>query len=86
MIKSSLPAQNGRHFAGDIFTGIFMKENFCILLRISGTFIPKGPGGNKSMLVQVMALCRTCDKPAQFIDRPVHWRIYVALVEDEITT
>ena len=63
MIKSSIPGQNVRHFAGDIFTGIFMKENFCILLRISGTFLPKGPAGNKSMLVQVMAWRWTGDKP-----------------------
>ena len=74
MIKSSLPGQNVRHFAGDIFTGIFMKENFCILPRISVSFLPKGPGDNKSMLVQVMAWRRTGDKPllepmpTQFID------------------
>ena len=39
--KSS-PGQNGRHFADDRFKGIFINENFCILIRISLKFVPKG--------------------------------------------
>ena len=57
------PAQNGRHFADDIFKSIFMNEKFCIFIGISLKFVPKGPIVNKSALVQVMAWRRTGDKP-----------------------
>ena len=52
----------------------FLNEKFCISISISLKFVPKGPINNKSALVQVMALCRTGDKPlpepmlAQFTD------------------
>ena len=49
--SSSLPGQNGRHFADGIFKCIFMNENFCILIPISLKFVPKGPIDNKSALV-----------------------------------
>ena len=62
-INSSLPGQNGRHFADDIFECIFMNEKFFILIQISLKFVPKGPNDNKSALVQVMAWRRTGDKP-----------------------
>ena len=51
------------HFADDIFKRIFMKEKFCILIKISLKCVPKGPFDNKSLLVQVMAWCRPGDKP-----------------------
>ena len=50
-------------FADDIFKCIFLNEKFCILIQISVKFIARGPIGSKSALVQVMAWCRTGDKP-----------------------
>ena len=54
-----LPGEKGRHFADDIFECILMIEKLCILLRISLKFVPKGPIGSTSALVQVMAWYRT---------------------------
>ena len=62
-VNSSPPGQNGRHFADDIFRCIFLIEKFCILIRISLKFVPKGPIDNKWALVQVMAWRRIDDKP-----------------------
>ena len=51
-------------FADDIFKWIFVNEKFfCILIKISLKFVPKGPIDNKAALVQIMAWCRTGDKP-----------------------
>ena len=54
--------------ADDIFKCIFLNEKFCIVIRISLKFVPKGPiGDNKWALVQVMAW-------RQFIDTYMrHW-------------
>ena len=41
--NSSLPGQNGRHFADDIFRWILVTENVCILIKILSNFVPKGP-------------------------------------------
>ena len=49
--------------AGDMFKRIFMNGKFCISIRISLKFVPGGPIGNMPALVQVMAWCRTGDKP-----------------------
>ena len=54
-----LPRQNGRHFAEDNFTCIFMNEKFCISIQISLKFLPKGAINNKAAFVQVMACRRT---------------------------
>ena len=60
--------------ADDIFKCIFLNEKFGIVIRISLKFIPKDPIDNKWAMVQVMAWCRTGDKPlpgpmiTQFID------------------
>ena len=43
------PAQNGHHFADDIFRCIFMNEKFCILIKISLKFVLKGPVDKKSI-------------------------------------
>ena len=58
----SLPGQNGRHFADDIFRCIFLNEKFCILILISLEFVPKGPIDDDSALVQVMAWHQTGNK------------------------
>ena len=60
--NSSSPRQNGRHFADDIFKGIFMNEKFPISIQNSLKFVPKGLIDNKSALVRVMAWRQTCDR------------------------
>ena len=81
LINPSYPGQNGHHFTYDLFKCIFMNENFCILIKISQNFIPKGPMDNKSVLVPLIAWCQTGDKPlsesmlTQFTDAYMwHWR------------
>ena len=49
--------------ADDIFKHIFLNENVRIFIQISLKFVPKGPIDNKSVLVQVVAWCRTGTKP-----------------------
>ena len=79
-VNSFLLVQNGRNFTDDIFRCIFVNEKFCISIRISLKFVPKGPINNKSALVQVMAWRRTGDKPLpEPILNPVYWRLYGAL-------
>ena len=63
IVNSSLPAQNGHHFADDIFKRIFLNENVRISIQISLKFVPKGPIENKSALVQIMAWRRIGGKP-----------------------
>ena len=43
IINSSLPGQNDRHFTDDNFKCIFVNEKFCISIKISLKFVPKGP-------------------------------------------
>ena len=76
---------NGRHLADDIFICIFMNEKFCILIKISLEFVPKGPIDNNPVFVQLMAW-RIGDKAIIWTNAdPIHWRIYVALGGDELT-
>ena len=49
-INSSPPVHNNCLFADDIFRCIFVNENFCILGKISLTFVPKDPINNKPAL------------------------------------
>ena len=53
----------GQNGLDNIFKYIFMNEKFCISIRISLTFVHKGPIGNKSVSVQVIAWHRPGDKP-----------------------
>ena len=62
-VNSFSPVQNGRHFADDIFRCIFVNETFCILIKISLKFVPKGPIGNGLALVWIMAWRRIGVKP-----------------------
>ena len=57
------PKQNGRRFADDTFKRIFLNENVRISIKISLKFVPKGPINNIPALVQIMAWCRSGDKP-----------------------
>ena len=54
---------NGRHFPDDIFNCIFLNENVWISIKIALKFVPKGPINNIPALVQIMAWCRSGDKP-----------------------
>ena len=45
------PRQNGRHFADDIFNGIFLNENVWIPIKFSLKFVPKGQINNIPALV-----------------------------------
>ena len=62
-VNSSPPGQNGRHFTDNVFGSIFMNEKFCILIKFSLKFAPKGPIDNNPALVQIMAWRRIGDKP-----------------------
>ena len=50
-IDSSPPGQNSHLFTDDIFRCIFVNEKFCILIKISLKFVPKGPIDNNPALV-----------------------------------
>ena len=50
-------------FADGTFNGIFLKAICYDLIQISLKFVPKDPIDHKSSLVQVMAWCRTGNKP-----------------------
>ena len=50
-INSSSPVQNGHHLEDDIFRGIFVNENYCILIKISLKFVPNVPIDNNPALV-----------------------------------
>ena len=63
VINTLRPRQNGRHFADDIFTCIFLSENAWIPIKISLKFVPKGPINNIPALVLIMAWRRPGDKP-----------------------
>ena len=45
-INSSLPGQNGCHFADDILKGIRVNEKICILVEISLKFVPMHKNDN----------------------------------------
>ena len=63
------------YFAED--KDIFLSEN-CILNQILKQFIPEGPIGNKSTLVQILAWCQTGDKAIFWTnDGLVYWCIWV---------
>ena len=40
ILNWSLPGQNYRHLADDIFKCIFMNEEFCSLIKISLKYVP----------------------------------------------
>ena len=58
----------------DIFNYIFLNANDIIPIQTSLKWVPRSPIDNKTVVVQVMAWHRTCDKPlpvsmmTQFID------------------
>ena len=62
-INALRPRPNRRHFADDIFKPIFLNETVRILINISVKFVPRGQINNIPTLVQIMAWCKTGDKP-----------------------
>ena len=67
------------HFADDIFRCIFVNEKFCILIKISLKFVPKGSIDNNPGLAP--------NRPQAIIwinSGPIHWHIYAALGGDEL--
>ena len=50
-INLSPSGQNGGYFADNIFICIFVNETFCILIKLSLKFVPKGPIGKNPALV-----------------------------------
>ena len=62
-VNTLRPRQNGRRFPDDIFKCIFLNENAWISIKISLKFVPKGPINNIPALVQILAWCRSGDKP-----------------------
>ena len=63
LVNTLRPRQDGRHFADDIFSGIFFNGNCCILIKFSLKYVRKGPIDNNRALVQIMAWRRSGDKP-----------------------
>ena len=55
--------KNGHSFADDTFKRIFLDENVRVSIRISLKFVLKGPSDNIPALVQIMAWCRSDNKP-----------------------
>ena len=67
--------QNEQHFADDTFKRIFFYENVWISIKISLKFVPKGPINNIPALIQIMAWCRSGDKPLSepmMVSLPTH--------------
>ena len=62
-LKPSPLGQNGHHFADHIFRCIFMNEKFCILIKVSLKFVPKGSIENNPALAKIMTRHRIGDKP-----------------------
>ena len=87
LLNSFPPGQNGRHFANVIFTWIFVNGKFYILIKISLKFVPVDPIYNNSGSIGLdngLAPNRWQTIIWTNAD-PVHWRIYVALVGDELS-
>ena len=61
-VNTLRPRQNYRHFAGDTFKRIFLRENVRISIEISLNFVPKSPIDNIPTLFQIMAWRRPGDK------------------------
>ena len=63
VIKSSPLDKMTTNLAENIFRNIFMNEKFCIVIRISLKFVPKGPINNIPALVEIIARPQPGNKP-----------------------
>ena len=77
-INASPHAKNDCHFTDNIFKCIFMNEKFCILLKISLKFVPKGPVDSTPVLVQEMARRPTGKKPYNVDNNGIRYSVWVA--------
>ena len=57
------PGQNGHIFADDILRCFFVNKKFCISVKISLNFVPRGSIDSDPAMVQIMAWRRIGDKP-----------------------
>ena len=62
-INTLRPRKNGRHFADDILKCIFFNANLWTSNTLSLKYVPYGLFGDMSALVQIIAWCRTSNKP-----------------------
>ena len=62
-VNTLRPGQNGRRFPEDIFKCIFLNENTWIPIKTPLKFVHKRPISDIPALVQIMAWCRSGDKP-----------------------
>ena len=84
--STSPPGQNGRHFADNIFGWIFVNEKFCILIKISLKFVPKGSIDNNPAFGLDNGLAPNKWQDIIWTNAySVHWHIYAALGGDELT-
>ena len=75
LFHSSAPGQNGRHFADDIFKCIFVNEQFCVLIKISLKFVPKGPIDNNTARGLENGLAPNRRQAIIWTNAdPIHWR------------
>ena len=80
-INSFSPGQNGRHFADDIF----VNEKFCILIKISLRFVPKGPIDNNPAFGLDNGLAPTRRQAIIWTNvEPIYWHINAARWGDEL--
>ena len=63
LVTTSKPKQNGRHFADDNFTCIFLNEYAWNAIKILLNIDPEDVVNNIQILVQIMAWCWPGDKP-----------------------
>ena len=85
-VNTLRPKENGRHFADDIFKGIFLNENISFPIRFSLKFIPKGSINNIPALVRVWL--GADQATSHYLDQwwLINWRIYASLGLNELTT
>ena len=85
-MNSSPHGQNGCHFADNIFRCNFVNENFGILIKILLKFVPKGPIDENPAFGLDNGLVPNRRQVIIWTNAGlIHWYIYVALGEDELT-
>ena len=62
-LSTMSPRQNGRHFPDVIFKCILLNQDVRISIKFSLKFVSKSPIDNNPVFVQIMAWCRSGDKP-----------------------
>ena len=90
MINTWRPRQNRRHFADDIFKCIFLNKNVWIPIKISLTFVPKGPIDNIPALFQIMAWPHICVTQPQWVEThyscTLRWFVVMTYIDTGLTS